>query len=303
MENQTSAHVEADCPEPASYAQGSLWLLMPVFLPWTWMAFKASNLWLTVPGFAFGWLVPVLCLVLLGEIWPKRPLLIGSWRPGNITVCGLGLTCFLLFQSHVAASGSRPAAMFALALSVLLFASGYLHYLYGPKRWWCVWFPFAFVALALPLPSFLYDHLTGWLRLQVGYLAVELLSVTGIPAQLGGYLIYLPKGPVGVEEACSGLRSLQSAFMLAVFFGWIYFKSAMARVVLILWGCVLALMGNVLRVYGLSRMAHDHGFDVVERYHDLTGWIILAMTLGGVVLAVWVSQRVQRFLHINLQHE
>jgi predicted phosphoribosyltransferase len=50
-------------------------------------------------------------------------------------------------------------------------------------------------------------------------------------------------------------------------------------------------------------MAHDHGFDVVERYHDLTGWIILAMTLGGVVLAVWVSQRVQRSLHINLQHE
>jgi hypothetical protein len=49
--------------------------------------------------------------------------------------------------------------------------------------------------------------------------AVEVLGWVGVPAAEQGNLIEIAAGTVNVNEACSGVRSLQSSFMAALFLG------------------------------------------------------------------------------------
>src|SRR5439155_487491 len=51
---------------------------------------------------------------------------------------------------------------------------------------------------------------------------MEVLSFAGIPAIQHGSLIEISTGVVGVDEACSGIRSLQATLMISLFFGELY---------------------------------------------------------------------------------
>ena len=68
------------------------------------------------------------------------------------------------------------------------------------------------------------DHLSGRWTDQPpdghrASIASETLALCGIPAQLEGNLIRVRTGVVGVSEACSGVRSLQTAIMIGLLFG------------------------------------------------------------------------------------
>ena len=50
-------------------------------------------------------------------------------------------------------------------------------------------------------------------------LTVEILGLLGIPAVPQGNVIELATGSVGIDEACSGIRSLQATLMISLFLG------------------------------------------------------------------------------------
>jgi hypothetical protein len=51
---------------------------------------------------------------------------------------------------------------------------------------------------------------------------VEVLGWLGIPAMAHGNVIEVATGMVGIDEACSGIRSFQSSLMISLFFGEFY---------------------------------------------------------------------------------
>jgi len=123
---------------------------------------------------------------------------------------------------------------------------------------------------------------------------VELLNLIGIPAQQIGSLIHLPNGTVGIDEACSGVRSLQSTIMAAIFIGYVSLKRNSLRLVLFGAGVILAIVGNIGRSLYLSLMAHWRGMDAIERVHDAAGWSVLAFTAAGVILLSWIIGRAEK---------
>jgi exosortase len=113
--------------------------------------------------------------------------------------------------------------------------------------------------------------------------AAEFVSFCGVPALAMGNVIQLPNGVLGVNEACSGIRSLQSTFMASLFLGELYRLSAIGRIFLVGAGVAIAFLLNVVRTTFLSWQGAFHGIESTERWHDTAGFAIL----GAVLVCLW----------------
>lgn len=156
-------------------------------------------------------------------------------------------------------------------------------------------FPICFIFVAVPWVSGVETPIIQGLMRSVAAVAAETLNLFGIPAQLEGNLIRVSTGPVGVNEACSGVRSLQTSLMIGLLFGELK-KLALVRRLLLLAGAVaIAITANCLRALFLVWIASSQQPDSVHRWHDLAGYsIVAAVFLGTVVLAAILAPRVGR---------
>jgi exosortase/archaeosortase family protein len=98
-----------------------------------------------------------------------------------------------------------------------------------------------------------------------------------------GNLIEVQTGLLGVDEACSGIRSLQAILPVALFLGEIHRQSWPRRIALVLCGALVAFLCNVGRTFALSAIAAKAGTDAMANWHDPLGFAVLAIGL----LAYW----------------
>jgi exosortase len=215
------------------------------------------------------------------------------------TVLGVGslfVTASLLFlvQIYQAAFGTNAASTVGLGMTLLWLSVANISYVFGGQGVKHFGFAFAFLLIALPMPSAVHNLIVGGLQSQIAAVNVEILNLVGIPAQRMGSLIRLPNCTVGIDEACSGIRSLQSAMMATLFIGYLALQRKSLRAVLVLSGLGLALVGNLIRSFFLSCMANSQGLEALSRAHDTAGWSILAFTAVGVGVAAWLFSRLEK---------
>ena len=67
----------------------------------------------------------------------------------------------------------------------------------------------------------------------------EVLVICGVPALQTGSTIELASDQVGVDEACSGIRSLHAALMVSLLLGELFFLRPRSRVILLGGGVIL----------------------------------------------------------------
>lgn len=269
-------------------------LLAPAWLVSCWVVWKAKWFWSNNPDLQFGYIVVLLCAFLIHEAWVHRPPVRTRWGPVSLLAMVLGFAVLFLTQLYQTAYGLTPASMSGLGIGYVLVVLATLHFAFGWRGISRFSFGFLFLLIALPIPSVIYAPLVGGLQSLVARFNVELLNLIGIPAQQVGSLIHLPNGTVGIDEACSGVRSLQSTIMAAIFIGYVALKRNSLRLVLFGAGVVLAIVGNIGRSLYLSLMAHWRGMDAIEKVHDAAGWSVLAFTAAGVILLSWMISRAER---------
>lgn len=145
--------------------------------------------------------------------------------------------------------------------------------------------------LSAPLPTGTYSRLTLHLQEMVTGGVLHSLHFLGIPARQFGNLIQMAGTTVGVEEACSGIRSLLSCVYAGFFFAAWQVRSPAGRALLILTAPVLAIIMNFIRSLGLTLMANA-GMTITGFWHDATGFAILGLTAGIMaLLALGLSPR------------
>jgi exosortase len=271
--------------------------LLPAWLAMAWLVSKAQWYWQHRADLQFGWIVLLLCGYLFWESWEVRPAARFRW---NFLSAGLAVVGFLLLfwvQIYRAAFGTMAALVWGLAIGAWLVIFANLGYVFGCGGIRHFAFAFLFIALALPLPSILQGPIVNGLQRQVAAINVEVLNAMGIPAQQVGSLIHLPNGTVGIDEACSGVRSLQSSVMATLFIGYLTLKRFSLRVILLASGIALALLGNITRSIYLSYTASAKGIPSINAVHDTAGWSILVFTVAGVALFSWLLARFERKVH------
>ncbi|RME89752.1 MAG: exosortase/archaeosortase family protein [Verrucomicrobia bacterium] len=286
--------------KPAGKGWGGLGLLAPSFVAMAWLVAKASYFWNHNPDLNFGWLVVLLCAYLFYEGWEQRPPIqwrLRWWALGPAVV-GLGL--MFLVQIYQAALGSNAASTVGLALAVMLVACGNVGMVYGWAGIRRFGMAYAFLLVAMPMPSAIHGPVVGGLQSFVATVDTEILNLMGIPAERVGSLIHLPAGTVGIDEACSGIRSLQSTIMATIFIGYLTLRRVSWQVLLFVCGVGLAVLGNLIRSLYLSLTAYKHGIEAVEGVHDAAGWSILIFTTAGVIFISWLLNRLQQRLDAEL---
>ena len=266
-------------------------LLAPSWLGFAWLATKASWFWSHDPELQFGWAVLVLCVYLFARAWATRPMLRLKWNAGNISIGLLGCVLLFITQLYQAAYGLTPASMSGLGMGFLLVVCSNLSFVWGGPGLRQFGFAFGFLLVALPIPSLVSGPVVGALQNQIAAINVEVLNLVGIPAMQRGHLIAIALGTVGIDEACSGIRSLRACLMISLFLGQLYQFGLGQRFGLVIAGFGLAVFFNLIRTFSLVCIASQSGLGALGKWHDSTGTLLLVacfMSLWG--LSLWLHR-------------
>jgi exosortase/archaeosortase family protein len=153
-------------------------------------------------------------------------------------------------------------------------------------------FPVVFFLVAVPWPSKIeYLLIQGLTRADTNVTA-ELLGWLGIPAMPHGNVIEVATGMVGIDEACSGIRSFQATLMISLFLGELYRLTVFRRSVLCLAGFALSFLFNLARMSLLVWVAARQGLAAIASWHDPAGvTILVACFLALWLAAVWLGKK------------
>src|SRR5205823_351135 len=148
------------------------------------------------------------------------------------------------------------------------------------------------ILVAVAWPYRIEHALTQGLMRVVANLTVEVLGWFNIPAFQRGNLIEVSTGVVGIDEACSGIRSFQSTLMAALFLGELYVLRIPRRVLLLVGGIGLAFCFNVLRTLILTWHASSAGIASINKWHDPAGMSIFLISFACLwAIALWLRRR------------
>jgi exosortase len=256
--------------------------------------------WLYNPDLSHGLFMPVVFLLLLSEsraVGPPRYVPAKPWAgrlalalaAAAVAVLGLaGLYAAVLDWSHalVACLLSGSLALL-LGAGLVVFADERIRLF--PVNWTSV-MAILLWPLSAPIPPGTYSRLTIGLQLWVTTAVMHALHLLGIAALRTGNVLELAHATVGVEEACSGVRSLVSCVFAGLFFSASIVTRPGSRILIILAAAPLALAMNFGRSLALTLMAND-GVAIAGFWHDFTGYSVLGLTaliLAG--LAFWLER-------------
>ena len=282
-----------DSTAPASSGwKNSLMTCLPLAVFVGWWIYSLQFQWRAQEEYRFGYLVVVLVAFLVWDRWDSRPIRdipSSLWRAALWSLIGFPLV--LVAELYRYALARSPASATALSLGTICFIRAAILQQWGPQTLRHFRFPILFALIAVPIPGVVWSPVVFGLKGLVTFVNVELLNLLGIPALQQGSVIQLPNCRVGVDEACSGIRSLQSSLMMALFIGDQSFRQAGLRWLLVGGAVGWAVVGNIGRSLYLSLTAHRHGIAALNEVHDTAGWSVLVVTLVGLGVMAWALAR------------
>ncbi|MDQ2918852.1 MAG: exosortase/archaeosortase family protein, partial [Verrucomicrobiota bacterium] len=259
---------------------------------WLWLFFHLHDEWSLNPQYFYGWAVPFLAAFFFYLRWLDRP---APNPPKNDSPAKFALALLLFFLLPLRLIEEANPDWRVVSWSLGLVAGGYSLVTLARAVGFCFFFNFAFpiffVLVAVPWPVQLENLVVQGLTRAVAFAAVEIASWLGIGALQIGNIIELPTGFVGVSEACSGVKTLQAAIMVALALGELFSLGAARRFVLLLVGCAWVFFCNVLRASILVVIAAKKGTDALDHWHDLIGTLVLVVGMGGLLAFAWILRR------------
>ncbi|MFZ4484839.1 MAG: exosortase/archaeosortase family protein [Chthoniobacterales bacterium] len=262
---------------------------------WGWLFFVLTGEWDANEQYSHGWFIPLLAGWVFWQRWTCRPE--PSPAAGALRVAGSAVLAILVIPSAagILIAGAYPdwrVVLWALAGSALL-ASVALTALVGGWGWVRhLSFAYFFALVAVPWPTGPERWLTQELSLWAAQVATWVLPLLGVAAQCHGTSIDVGANVLGVDDACSGIRSFQSSLMAALFLGELYGLRWGYRLVLCVLGLIAAYALNVARMLILSLAVAHKGIGALERLHDPAGFAILILTMAFLWLLCWGAEKV-----------
>lgn len=259
--------------------------------PWLMLFWQLSYSWDASPQYSFGWMVPPLFAFVLWKKWQHRPR--PSSCPGAASTAQW-LAAILLLPIWFLLQPSPDWRLLNWLFATLTLAfSAAVCLRAGGWSWLRHFLPVLLLPLvAVPWPMNLENSTMEVLSRAVTSCAVDLLNLLGTPALQQGNLIAIGSGLLGVDEACSGIRSLQASLMAALFLGELFQTRATGRLLLIACGAALAFLTNLFRATFLGWVTGSDGVHAMEQWHDAAGLAVLTVCLLGVLgIATRLSQQ------------
>ena len=299
-------------------------LLLALLLSGGFMAFVSwdhSHWWANREDYGFGWLVPMFVAFVVYDRWSKitesakacsaaeSPRAMG-WQKWllNFTVFGAmlgGALMFLLGAFYRAGAGPSHPGSLALSLGTgaivltLIFVnapeSGDIRRanMFEDARVKLAGlfvFPALVWLVSAPMVSVIENQLSLFLLNRVVTVVSFTFDVLGLPLQQEGNVLVLPPlangepNRVGVEQACSGIRSLTGCLFAGSFLAAVFLDRLWKKVSLVASAMLFAFLTNLLRSLFLTGWAYRYGHEAIEgTVHDIAGYSVLGLTVVGLL--------------------
>ncbi|RJP32727.1 MAG: exosortase/archaeosortase family protein [Phycisphaerales bacterium] len=250
------------------------------YLVWTW---RNDANW------SHGWIIPLISLYFLGlrrdELF-RAPVVPCWWGAAALAAALAVFLATFLFPLPYARGVALVVSLGALAL---LFG--------GWSVFRIVWFPIAYLLLAVPLPQLLYVNVTFPLRQVASRMAGGILDAVlpGVSIETQSVVIDFYNshtglyGHLNVAEACSGMRLIMAFVAIGLAVAYLMHGPKWQRLLVVLSCIPIAVICNMVRVV-VTGVLHIYGHEEWARGapHQLLGIAMLPLALGLFSAVRWL---------------
>ncbi len=284
-------------------------------------AWDQSHWWRLKEDYLFGWLVPAFVAFVVYDRWPRIETELrscaaaGSVRAAGPAAWGLrllaggmlagGALMFLLGSFYRASAGTSQPGTLAITLGMvglvlpLLFIAAPESPAPVPGSWrrdprvrltGLFLFPAAVWLISAPMVSAVESQVNLALLRRVVSVVAAVFDFLGLPIEQQGNVLVLPPidgkpNQVGVEDACSGIRSLTACLFAGSFLAAVFVDRTWKKIALVAAALGLAFLTNLGRSLFLTAWAYTHGHEAIEgTVHDIAGFAVLGLTVAGLLV-------------------
>lgn len=270
---------------------GMLWFVLALVaaIPIFWSGFVSlGDAWLT-PEYSHGPLIPILSFYLFLRDMRKVPAtdepITDRWQGVTITIIAFA----------IAILGNLVRIPDIVTYAFIIWVGGMILLTFGFRRGIVFWTGVLHLVYMLPLPQFLYWHLTIWLQLVSSEMGVWFVRLMNIPVYLEGNVIDLGIYKLQVAEACSGLRYLFPILSFSYVFCVLYNGPVWHKIVILLAAAPITVFMNAFRIGMIGVLVNFYGIEQAEGFlHYFEGWVIFGACIGILFLLAILMQRLQR---------
>lgn len=276
-------HLKVDNWSKRSAALGSLLL---VAVPLALLGWQLQIEWTVNPQYNFGVGVPVLAGYLFWKRWSGCPRPLPPDRPSGGFIAMLCLlAAWLPIRIIHEANPDWRLTSWLLATAAVGLGCLAVWHAGGPS--WLQHFlvPVATILIAVPWPIRLEQVVTQSLMRLVVQLTADFINGLGYAAIVRGNFLELAQGTIAVNEGCSGIRSLQTALMVAWVAGELHLLPIGRRAGLLVGSLVASVGVNLLRAGWLTWLCASQGTAAAAAWHDPAAYLMLGLLVAGVWFA------------------
>ncbi len=284
------------------------------------VAWDQSHWWRVKQDYSFGWLVPLFVAFVIHDRWGKIVAGVNACAaPGSPRASGgqkwllrlaigatmlLGVLFFLLGSFYRAGAGTSQPGTLAITLGMvgivlpLLVLNAPESPAPGEGTLWsdarlrlAAWFLFPVLVwlVSAPMVSAVESQLNLFLLRKVVTVVAFVFDTLGLPLEQQGNVLALPPvngkpNQVGVEDACSGIRSLTACLFAGSFLAAVFVDRWWKKIFLVAAAMGFAFLTNLGRSLFLTSWAYTYGHEAIEgTVHDVAGYAVLGVTVAGLL--------------------
>lgn len=271
----------------------AMWLFAAGAALASWPGLRAlADVYRSSGDYSHGFLVPLFAAFVVWDQNQTQAMRRG--RPSLLGLLPLLVGCLLLILAEWYAVALRPSglgvATFAgLGILSLLTSGCLLH------SGWCGLrnraFPLAFLVFAIPLPLSLSQPLTLLLQRAVSTAAEPLVRLFGVSIYREGNVMHLANASLGVDDACSGIRSLWMLIAAACALGYAVGLRPSRLIALCFVSVPAAVLANIARVVLTALLTQQGLTSILTGWqHETMGWLTFAAAFLGLLL---IARKIQ----------
>lgn len=264
-----------------------IWPAIAILVAWGLLINQVRLHWGGESYYNFGWFVPFLAAILF--LRNLEPLSVQPrdriWK--QLVVSLLFILPIIPFHAFSEINPFWRLPFWIQAVGLCGFTLSMVHSVYGWKGVWASLFPLFFLTTMIPWPYRIEIQIVQSLTGVVTELAVSSLKFIGYPVRVAGNSIVLGDLNIGVNEACSGIRSLQALFMVTLFLGSLFAQSTWRRIAAVVVLPFIVILVNSVRAIFLSTQVITNGYEAYESWHDPAGYIAFGISM--VLIYTWIE--------------
>jgi len=142
-------------------------------------------------------------------------------------------------------------------------------------------FPLFFLVFMVPIPGFVLDPISQFVKLHISIATAEILWYFGYPIGHTGVVLTIGPYQLLVADACAGMRTLFMLEAMGIFYlNVVRHTSLMRNITLGLLIVPISFAANMLRVLFLALITYHFGDEVGQGYlHGFAGLVLFVIAL------------------------